>query len=114
MDNLTKLYRIRRTCLQMLADRGYLVSQEDLNLSKDDFRNRFGENPRKEDLTILVPKQDDPTEQVRVPRRVCGVGRWPCGRRRLTWPLSVVLGTGGRACCCPMHVVSSCWGDPGW
>eukprot|EP00955_Chlamydomonas_euryale_P107808 365802-Chlamydomonas_euryale.AAC.10 len=27
MDNLTKLYRIRKTCLEMLKDRGYLVSE---------------------------------------------------------------------------------------
>ena len=27
MDLLTKLYRIRKTCLEMLHDRGYLVSQ---------------------------------------------------------------------------------------
>jgi len=30
------------------------------------FRERYGENPRKDDLTILVPRQDDPTEQVRL------------------------------------------------
>ncbi|EFJ40254.1 hypothetical protein VOLCADRAFT_109457 [Volvox carteri f. nagariensis] len=64
MDNLTRLWRVRRTCLQMLNDRGYLVSQEEINTSKDQFRDRFGENPRKDDLTILVPKQDDPTEQM--------------------------------------------------
>ncbi|GLC44283.1 hypothetical protein PLESTB_000760800 [Pleodorina starrii] len=64
MDNLTRLWRVRRTCLQMLNDRGYLVSQEEINTTKDQFRDRFGENPRKDDLTILVPKQDDPTEQV--------------------------------------------------
>ncbi|KAG1664252.1 hypothetical protein FOA52_003506 [Chlamydomonas sp. UWO 241] len=64
MDQLTKLYRIRKTCLEMLKDRGYLVSEEELALSKDAFRDRFGENPRQEDLTILVPRQDDPTEQI--------------------------------------------------
>lgn len=64
MDNLTRLWRVRRTCLQMLNDRGYLVSEDEINTTKDQFRDRFGENPRKDDLTILVPKQDDPTEQV--------------------------------------------------
>eukprot|EP00200_Dunaliella_tertiolecta_P006472 CAMPEP_0202343250 /NCGR_PEP_ID=MMETSP1126-20121109/3456_1 /ASSEMBLY_ACC=CAM_ASM_000457 /TAXON_ID=3047 /ORGANISM="Dunaliella tertiolecta, Strain CCMP1320" /LENGTH=216 /DNA_ID=CAMNT_0048934301 /DNA_START=1628 /DNA_END=2280 /DNA_ORIENTATION=+ len=37
---------------------------EELNLTKDMFRERYGENPRKDDLTILVPRQDDPTEQM--------------------------------------------------
>ena len=27
MDNLTKLYRIRKTCLEMLNDRQYLIGQ---------------------------------------------------------------------------------------
>jgi hypothetical protein len=35
-----------------------------MNLDKNAFRDRFGENPRKDDLTILYPRQDDPTEQV--------------------------------------------------
>ena len=35
-----------------------------METSKAQFRERFGENPRKDDLTILLPKQDDPTEQV--------------------------------------------------
>jgi hypothetical protein len=43
-----------------------LVLQEELNMSKDQFRERFNEVPRKDDLTILVPRIDDPTEQVGV------------------------------------------------
>jgi DNA-directed RNA polymerase I, II, and III subunit RPABC1 len=108
MDMLTKLFRIRKTCLEMLKERGYLVSevgegpmqmparggcgrprgecddaerlsapntsQEEINLEKDKFRERFGENPRKEDLTILVPRQDDPTEQVIPPTSSCEIG----------------------------------------
>lgn len=27
MDNLTRLYRIRKTCLEMLRDRGFLITQ---------------------------------------------------------------------------------------
>ena len=33
-------------------------------MTKDGFADRFTEDPKKDDLTILAPKQDDPTDQV--------------------------------------------------
>lgn len=65
MDQLTKLFRIRKTCMEMLKDREYLVSDDDINMNKETFREHFGENPKREDLTIMMPKQSDLTEQVR-------------------------------------------------
>ena len=50
--------------MEMLKDREYLVSDEDINISKEQFRENYGENPRKDDLTIMMPKQSDITEQV--------------------------------------------------
>jgi hypothetical protein len=38
--------------------------QDDLNMSLDEFRDRFGEVPQKGDLTLLCPLMDDPTEKV--------------------------------------------------
>lgn len=38
--------------------------QDELNMTKDIFQSRFGDDPRRDDLTLLAPKQDDPTEQV--------------------------------------------------
>lgn len=35
-------------------------------MSKEGFRERFSDDPRRDDLTILAPKQDDPTEQVQL------------------------------------------------
>ncbi|KAK9832489.1 hypothetical protein WJX81_001238 [Elliptochloris bilobata] len=64
MDNCTKLYRIKKTCMEMLHDRGYLVSQDELEMDKQTFREQYTEDPKREDLTTLVPKQDDPTEQI--------------------------------------------------
>jgi hypothetical protein len=37
--------------------------QDDLNTTLDAFRERFGDAPKRDDLTILAPKQDDPTDQ---------------------------------------------------
>ncbi len=36
-----------------------------MDMTKDGFIERFGELPRKDDLTILAPKREDPTEQAR-------------------------------------------------
>ncbi|KAK9855444.1 hypothetical protein WJX84_005455 [Apatococcus fuscideae] len=64
MDLQTKLFRIRKTCMELLTDRGYLVLPEDLNMTKDAFVEKYGEQPRRDDLTHIAPKQDDPTEQI--------------------------------------------------
>lgn len=48
----------------MLRDRGYLVNQLDIDLSEDDFKAKYGELPQREQLTILVQKRDDPTDQI--------------------------------------------------
>jgi hypothetical protein len=34
-------------------------------MGKEQFREKYGEVPNKTDLTILVPKADDPVQQVR-------------------------------------------------
>ena len=60
------LYRVRRTVHEMLKDRGYLIDQADIDLSEEDFKATQGEVPSREQLTILVQKRDDPTEQVYV------------------------------------------------
>jgi DNA-directed RNA polymerases I, II, and III subunit RPABC1 len=60
----SKMFRVRKTCLKMLKNRGYMVEQEFLNISTDDFRLKFGENPSRENLTILVEREDDPSDQL--------------------------------------------------
>ena len=39
--------------------------QEELEMDLEAFTERYGPDPNKQDLVILVPKQDDPTQQVR-------------------------------------------------
>lgn len=64
MDFAQRMYRIRRTCLEMLFDRGYLITEEERDATKDVFNEKFGADVRREDLTIMASKKDDPTEQV--------------------------------------------------
>jgi len=40
------LFRARKTVNEMLLDRKYVVSDEELNLSRDAFAAKFGDPPR--------------------------------------------------------------------
>lgn len=58
------MFRVRKTCYKMLHKRGYIVPDEELNMSSDDFKNKFGETPARAALTILVEKTDDSADQL--------------------------------------------------
>ena len=45
-------------------------------MTKDGFIERFGEIPRKDDITILAPKREDPTEQARANGLLVGGQCW--------------------------------------
>ena len=38
--------------------------QDDLDETRDAFIQKFSEEPKRDDLTLLAPKQEDPTDQV--------------------------------------------------
>ncbi|CAJ0585604.1 unnamed protein product, partial [Mesorhabditis spiculigera] len=64
-----KMWRVRKTIMQMCHDRGYLVTQEELDLTIDEFKLNHGAAdgqvaPRRGDLTILVAHNDDPSDQM--------------------------------------------------
>jgi len=48
----------------MLRDRGYMISQADIDMSEEAFAAQYTDNPARENLTILVQKRDDPTDQL--------------------------------------------------
>lgn len=64
MSTYSQLYRIRKTCLKMLKKRGYIVDEQALEMSVDEFRQRYSDTPARESLTILVEKAHDPTDQL--------------------------------------------------
>lgn len=62
-----KLWRIRKTVLQMCHDRGYLVSQDELDQTLEQFKAVFGDKPSegkpsRQQLIVMVAHNDDPTE----------------------------------------------------
>ena len=64
-----KLWRIRKTVMALCHDRGYLVTQDELDQSLEQFKQQFGDKPSEKqpsrnDLIILVAHNDDPTDQM--------------------------------------------------
>jgi len=60
----SRLFRVRKTCLKMLAKRGYNVPEDDLDMSTEEFSARFGEVPTRESLTILAESKEDATDKM--------------------------------------------------
>ncbi|GBM05875.1 DNA-directed RNA polymerases I, II, and III subunit RPABC1 [Araneus ventricosus] len=68
-----KLWRIRRTVMQMCHDRGYVVTKKELDETLEEFKEKFGDKPSQKqpvrsDLNVLVAHNDDPTD---LQYRVC-------------------------------------------
>ncbi|PIA59114.1 hypothetical protein AQUCO_00400162v1 [Aquilegia coerulea] len=65
-EEISRLYRIRQTVMQMLKDRGYLVTDFELKMTKRDFQNKLGDHSKREDLVINKFKQNDNSDQIYV------------------------------------------------
>ena len=64
-DELEKLWKIRKTVLQMVNDRGYIVTNDELEQSFEQFKDTYGERVGsngeliRSKLIILVSHNDD-------------------------------------------------------
>ncbi|GJD11410.1 DNA-directed RNA polymerases II and IV subunit 5A [Galdieria sulphuraria] len=68
-QEVTKLFRIRKTILEMLRDRGYVVleTSSDLEMTREEFGSRLQQaNYSRESLTLLKQHQHDPSDQIYV------------------------------------------------
>lgn len=72
-DEAYRLWRIRRTVQQMLKDRNYIVKNEDLNMTFEEFKEKFASNQgmstkyatiSREQLMIMTSKQSDPLDVI--------------------------------------------------
>nr|GEY43524.1 DNA-directed RNA polymerases II and IV subunit 5A-like [Tanacetum cinerariifolium] len=63
---LVDMWRICKTVMEMLRDRGYLVGDYEINMEKADFLRKYGENMKREDLIISKAKPNDSADQIYV------------------------------------------------
>merc|ERR1719473_835513 len=72
-DEVTRLWRVRRTLFKMLQERGYVVSDRFLNETLDQFQQLWedlgdggGQGERRDRLIILVEKELDSSDKLLV------------------------------------------------
>ncbi|CAH8280057.1 unnamed protein product [Arabidopsis lyrata] len=71
-DEITRLFKVRRTVLQMLRDRGYTIEESDLNLKREEFVQRFCKpmnnmnKVNKEALFVAANKGPNPADKIYV------------------------------------------------
>jgi hypothetical protein len=63
-EEINRLFRIRRTVMQMLKDRGYFVGDFEIDMTKEQFKNKYGESMKREDLVINKAKRNNSSDQV--------------------------------------------------
>jgi DNA-directed RNA polymerase I, II, and III subunit RPABC1 len=54
MSEGARLWRVRKTLLEMLRDRNYIVRESDLNMTLEEFQQLFGEVPRRDELEVFA------------------------------------------------------------
>jgi DNA-directed RNA polymerase I, II, and III subunit RPABC1 len=66
MDEVGRVYLVRKTVLQMLQDRGYIVPQADLDMDRENFKQNYSPAGalNRESLTFLMRNKHDPTDQI--------------------------------------------------
>ncbi|XP_073144534.1 DNA-directed RNA polymerases II and IV subunit 5A-like [Henckelia pumila] len=65
-EEITRLYRTRKTVMQMLRDRGYVVGDFEIEMSKAQFIQKYGENMKRDDLFIVKAMRDNSSDQIYV------------------------------------------------
>merc|ERR1712179_271259 len=68
-QEVDRMWRIRKTVMQMCHDRGYLVTQDELDQTIEQFVEQFGDrpsegHPSRGDISVLVAHNEDPTDQM--------------------------------------------------
>jgi len=69
-EDVTRLFRVRRTVLQMLNHRGYIVLKDQLEMTLDQFKaafvDQFNDNKLRDRIELIVAKKDDANKKLMV------------------------------------------------
>ncbi|CAO3675210.1 unnamed protein product [Umbelopsis vinacea] len=67
-NEVARLWRVYKTIHHLVNDRGYLVSQSELDMDLETFKDTFARTAEidRDQLTFLVQKKDDPADQLLV------------------------------------------------
>lgn len=63
-EEISRLVRIRKNVMQMLRDRNYMVGDFEIEMSKYQFLQKYGENMKREDLVINKGLRNNSSDQV--------------------------------------------------
>ncbi|XP_021748551.1 DNA-directed RNA polymerases II and IV subunit 5A-like [Chenopodium quinoa] len=63
-EEIKKLHKVRKTLMQMLNDRGYLVTDDEINMTKQQFIEHFGDNMTRDNLFMIKNKRYDTSDQI--------------------------------------------------
>jgi DNA-directed RNA polymerase I, II, and III subunit RPABC1 len=68
MELTTRLYKVRKTCFQMLNDRGYRIGEQDLEQTLEDFKEKYAnggdDEVDKDAIVIYATDKTDPNKQI--------------------------------------------------
>ncbi|XP_058773401.1 DNA-directed RNA polymerases II and IV subunit 5A-like [Vicia villosa] len=63
-EEIPKLHRVHRTVLQMLRDRNYLVLDSEINMSRQEFKEKLDINLKGGAPTYFKTNKDDPSDKI--------------------------------------------------
>ncbi|KAK4564671.1 hypothetical protein RGQ29_006665 [Quercus rubra] len=65
-EQVSRIYKVRKTVFQMLRDRGYSVDDSEINMTRQQFTQHFGERIKRDELFIHKVKEQDSSDQIYV------------------------------------------------
>ncbi|KAF2547940.1 hypothetical protein F2Q70_00022622 [Brassica cretica] len=65
-EEIKRIYRIQKTLMQMLKDRGYFIADSEITMTLSQFVRKHGDNMKREDLVTLRAKRNDSCDQLYV------------------------------------------------